>query len=61
MKQALLTPRCGKNAADVLDAGNIKLYKTISDSVKENIDAFMDKKLSVLDDIHAGFHGHGGR
>ncbi|HZK27663.1 MAG TPA: NifB/NifX family molybdenum-iron cluster-binding protein [Thermoclostridium sp.] len=59
--KALLTPRCGKNAADVLDAGNIKLYKTISDSVKENIDAFMDKKLSVLDDIHAGFHGHGGR
>ena len=27
---------------------------------KENIDAFIAGKLSLLDEIHKGFHGHGG-
>ena len=56
----LLTPRCGENAADVLKSADIRIYKTISASIKENIDAFLDGKLALLDDIHAGFHGHGG-
>lgn len=53
----LLTPRCGKNAADVLEAAEIKLYKTAKTSAKENIDAFLAEELSLLDEIHAGFHG----
>lgn len=57
---ALLTPRCGENAAEVLNAADIKIYKTTSASVKDNIDAFVDGKLSLLEEIHAGFHGHGG-
>jgi len=57
---ALLTPRCGENAADVIKAANIRMYKTTGDSVKENIDAFNEGKLSLLEEIHAGFHGHGG-
>lgn len=57
---ALLTPRCGQNAADVLKFADIKIYKTTYASVKDNIDAFIDGKLSLLDEIHAGFHGHGG-
>jgi predicted Fe-Mo cluster-binding NifX family protein len=57
---ALLTPRCGENAAKVLQAASIKLYKTISASLKDTIDAFNTGKLSVLEEIHAGFHGHGG-
>ncbi len=56
----LLTPRCGENAADVFKAAEIKIYKTTFASVKDNIDAFIDGKLSLLDEIHAGFHGHGG-
>lgn len=56
----LLAPRCGQNAADVIKSANIKIYKTISGSVKENIDAFLTGKLSLLDEIHAGFHGRGG-
>ena len=57
---ALLTPRCGQNAADVIKSADIKLFKTISASVKDNIAAFIDGELSLLDEIHAGFHGHGG-
>jgi len=57
---ALLTPQCGENAAEVLKAANIKLYKTINACIKDNIDALNDGKLSLLEDIHPGFHGHGG-
>lgn len=58
---ALLTPRCGENAAKVLYAADIKIYKTSNDSLQENITAFNEKKLAVLDDIHPGFHGQGGK
>lgn len=57
---ALLTPRCGENAAEVLKAAKIKLYKTINDSLQDNINAFNEEKLSLLEDIHPGFHGQGG-
>lgn len=56
----LLTPRCGQNAADVLKAADIKIYKSLSASAQDNIDAFIEGKLSLLDEIHPGFHGHGG-
>ncbi|SCP98358.1 NifB/NifX family molybdenum-iron cluster-binding protein [Anaerobium acetethylicum] len=58
--KALLTPRCGENAAQVLTAAGMKIYKTMNDSVSDNINAFVEGKLSVLDEIHSGFHGHGG-
>ena len=57
----LLTPRCGQNAADVIQSAEIKIYKTTTTSAKDNIDAFIAGKLSLLDEIHAGFHGHGGK
>ena len=56
----LLTPRLGENAAEVLQSAEIKLYKSITGSAKDNIDAFIGGKLPLLDEIHAGFHGHGG-
>ncbi|HNR03910.1 MAG TPA: NifB/NifX family molybdenum-iron cluster-binding protein [Bacillota bacterium] len=55
----LLTPRCGENAAEVIKAANIKMYKTIPGSAKDNVNAFTEGKLSLLEEIHAGFHGHG--
>lgn len=55
---ALLSPRCGKNAADVIEAGDIKIYKTVKQSVQENIDAFAANELELLDEIHAGHHGN---
>ena len=57
---ALLTPRCGENAANVLKTADIKIYKTSGLSAKDNINSFIDGKLSLLDEIHAGFHSHGG-
>lgn len=56
---ALLTPRCGEKAAEVLKAADVKLYKTSDGSTMKNINNFIDGKLSKLDEIHAGFHGHG--
>lgn len=56
----LLTPRLGEKAADVLKAAKIAIYKTTNASAKENIDAFIAGKLSLLDEIHKGLHGHGG-
>ena len=58
---ALLTPRCGQNAADVLKAVDIKIFKTSNASVKENIEDYLAGKLYLLEEIHAGFHGHGGK
>lgn len=57
----LLTPRCGEKAAEVIKAANIKMYKTINTSVKDNLNAFIAGKLSLLDEIHAGFHNHGSK
>ncbi len=53
-----LAPRCGQNAANVLQAANIKLYQTNSNSVKESIASFEAGDLPLLAEIHAGFHGH---
>lgn len=58
---ALLTPRCGQNATDVLEGGGVKLYKTAGISAQNNIDAFVKGELALLDEAHPGFHGHGGR
>ena len=55
----LITFRCGQNAAEVLNNADIKMYKAENGSVADNIAKFNDKKLSVLTDIHAGYHNHG--
>lgn len=57
---AVLAPSCGENAARVLQAAGIKIYKTQGVLVDENIRALVDGKLSSLDEIHPGFHGRGG-
>ncbi len=58
---ALLTPRCGENAAEVIKAAGIKLYKTESQSAMDNINSFVACKLPPLNDIHPGFHNRKGR
>ena len=58
--EVLLTPRCGENAAEVLEAGDVKLYRTFKGLAIDNINAFKEGKLEELTEIHAGFHGHGG-
>jgi len=58
--EVLLTPRCGENAAEVIKAANIKIFKTAGGSAMDNITAFINGKLLPLDEIHTGFHNHGG-
>ena len=57
---AVITYRLGQNAADVLTAANVEIYKAQDGTVKDNIESFKDGKLSLLTEIHPGFHNHGG-
>ena len=57
--QALITPRCGQNAVDVLNASNIVMYQAIEGSAQANLDAFAKGELEALSNIHAGFHHQG--
>lgn len=57
--QILLSPRCGENAAKILLEAGIKLYKTFEGGAQENIDAYLEGRLEILDEIHAGHHGGG--
>ncbi len=59
--KAVVTFRCGENAAEVLNPAEIKLYKAISGTASENIEKFKAGELSLLNDIHPGFHNHGGK
>ena len=57
--KALLAPRCGQNAANVLLAAGIRLYRTIPAlSAMDNVKAFSEGKLDELSEIHEGLHGH---
>jgi len=58
---ALLTIRCGENAAAVLKAADIKIYKTRDASAMDNINAFIEGELSLLEEIHPGFHNKGSK
>jgi len=57
----LITPRCGQNAAELLIAANVKIYKALNNSIEENLTELKNGKLSILTEIHAGFHGDRGR
>ena len=54
----LLAPRCGENEAEIFNTAKVKLYKTINDSVEDNLKAFSEGKLELLQEVHPGFH-HG--
>ena len=56
--KALLTPRCGENAEEVLRKSEVLIYKSIPGTVQQNIDAFAAEQLILLSDFHPGFHGH---
>ena len=55
---ALITIRCGENAAEVLK-NNVEIYKAKYPTAIENIDALERNELSILNEIHKGFHNHG--
>ena len=54
---ALITVRCGENAAEVFNAANVKIYKSEGSDAEDNLRALADGKLSELTHFHAGYHG----
>ena len=57
----IITPRCGENAAEVIKAANIDMYKNIGESILDNINSLNENKLSILSQIDPGLHNHGGK
>lgn len=57
--EVVITPSCGMNAANVLSSADISIYLSSGDSLKSNIDDFKEGKLSILNNIHEGFHRRG--
>lgn len=57
--KVLLTQRCGENAAEVLN-GNVEMFKATLPTAKENVYAYLKGELEPLNQIHPGFHNHGG-
>ena len=55
--QALITFRCGENAAEVLTAADITIYKAEGTGAEDNLSALEEGKLAPLTHFHAGFHG----
>lgn len=58
---ALITPRLGENAAEVMQMAKIAIYQAKTDHLQDSIDALATGKLSLLDEIHPGFHHSPGR
>ena len=58
---AVVTYQCGKNAADVLNAANIKIFKAQDITVEEIINKYKKGELEELKEVHSGFHNHGGK
>lgn len=54
---ALITVRCGQNAADVFKAADMKIYRSVNKTAAEDLAAFKEGKLEPLTQFHGGFHG----
>lgn len=55
---ALIAPRCGENAAQVLRGAGVAVYRSANGTAKQSIDALAAGKLEPLSQFHAGMHGH---
>lgn len=53
---ALLTIRCGENAAEVLHEAQVKIYEAAGNA-SQSLAAFAEGTLAELTHFHAGFHG----
>lgn len=54
--QAVVAFHCGENAADVLKAADIKLYKAVSGTAGEMVEKYKKGELKELTEIHPGYH-----
>ena len=53
----LITVRCGQNAAEVFQAANMKIYKSVNKAAADDLAAMEEGKLEELTKFHSGFHG----
>ena len=56
--KVLLLSRCGESVEEMLRKSEVLIYKSISGTAQQNIDAFKDEQLVLLSDFHPEFHGH---
>ena len=54
---ALITVRCGQNAAEVFQAAEMKIYKSVNKAAADDLDALEEGKLEALTEFHSGYHG----
>ncbi|EJW96768.1 dinitrogenase iron-molybdenum cofactor biosynthesis protein, partial [gut metagenome] len=54
---ALITPRCGQNSAEVFQEAGVSIYKSEGSMVKENLQAMKEGRLAILDHFHGGYQG----
>lgn len=54
---ALITVRCGENAAKVLKAAGITIYQSGAPEAEENLTALREGRLSEMTHFHPGFVG----
>ena len=57
----VITQSCGENAVEVLNSGDIKIYKAIKGSAMESLKLFNQGKLAIFKEVRVGLHRHGGR
>ena len=55
--KAVLTQRCGENAAEVMTPAGIQLYKATLPKAMDNVDALNRNELSILP-VSPGRHQH---
>lgn len=55
--EVLVTVHCGKNAAEVLRAAEVEIYKSFGQSAAENLTGFLGGKLEPMTQFDATFHG----
>ncbi|MBE6991116.1 MAG: dinitrogenase iron-molybdenum cofactor biosynthesis protein [Ruminococcaceae bacterium] len=53
----LITKRCGENAAEVMKAAEIQIFKSAYEFADDNISAFKAGKLEELTSFHGGYIG----
>lgn len=55
--KALITVRCGQNAAEVFKAAGMTIYKSAHKTAAEDLAALEAGELAELTQFHGGFHG----
>ena len=55
--EALVTVRCGENAAEVFRGAGMKIFEAEGLDAGQNLALAKDNKLAPLTRFHAGYHG----